>query len=293
MPEAQLFPSIPAAFARGRALGAGWRLCRPESAARGVAGVLLGKRPGSSVEFMDHRDYQPGDDIRRIDWAAFGRSDRLSIRLYREENAPRLDLIVDATRSMDLPGTGKAAAVATLAGMLLEAAQGAGFSPFLWLAGPAGLRPVRQARGDGMALALDFAEAGTPRIVDRAARLGAGSVRVLISDLLWPVAPELVVRHLAAGAASACVIQVMAQSEAEPPKVGAVRLHDHESGEERQIHVDAAIAKAYADNLAAHREAWGAACRCRGAQLVEVTETACFPDFQCEPFLRARLLEPR
>lgn len=293
MPEAQVFPPVSAAFAHGRALGSGFRLCRPESAARGSAGALLGKRPGSSVEFMDHRDYHLGDDIRRIDWAAYGRSDRLSVRLYREENAPRLDLVVDVTRSMDLPETGKAATTAAWAGMLLEAALGAGFTPMLWLAEPSGLRPVPSSRIGAWAQMLNFSAVGHPGITDRAARFAPGSVRVLISDLLWPVAPELVARHLVTGAASTCVIQVMAQAEVAPPKLGATRLLDRESGLEQQIFVDARIAKAYADNLAAHREAWGTACRARGAQLIETTEADCFPVFNSEAFLRARLIEPR
>ncbi len=293
MSETPAFPSVAAAFARGRAIGTAFRLCRPESAVHGAAGALLGKRPGSSVEFMDHRDYQPGDDIRRIDWAAYGRSDRLSIRLYREENAPRLDLVMDVTRSMDLPDTGKAASAASLAGLLVEAALGGGFTPTLWLAQASGLRKVPASQLAAFAKMLDFSGLGSPSLADRATRFAPGSVRVLVSDLLWPVAPELPVRHLVTGSAFAAVVQVLAKSEVEPPKLGATRLLDRESGEERQIFVDARIAQAYSDNLAAHREAWGTACRARGAQLIETTEADCFPAFNSAAFLQARLLEPR
>ena len=193
MPEAQTFPSLAEAFALGRALGAGWRLSRPESALRGSAGALLGRRPGSSVEYMDHRDYQPGDDIRRIDWAAYGRSDRLSVRLYREENAPRLDLIVDQTRSMDLPGTGKGAAAAAWVGLIMESAQAAGFTPTLWLASAEGLRKVPSAKAGAWAQVLDFSAAGNPgaALVNRGARFVAGRGAGAASlDLLWPIDPE-------------------------------------------------------------------------------------------------------
>jgi len=295
MSEAQVFPSIPDAFAHGRALGTGWRLARPEAALRGSAGVLLGRRPGSSVEYMDHRDYQPGDDIRRIDWAAYGRSDRLSVRLYREENAPRLDLIVDQTRSMDLPGTGKGATAAAWVGLILESAQAAGFTPSLWLASAEGLRKVPSAKAGAWAQVLDFSAAGNPgaALVGRGARLTQGAVRVLVSDLLWPIDPEAVVRRLAAGSSATCVVRVMAQREMAAPKLGATRLFDRETGEERPFFVDAQVAKAYAANLAAHREAWGGACRAYGASLVETTEADCFPQFNSTPFMQARLLEPR
>ena len=37
---------------------------------------------GESMEFMDHREYQPGDDLRRLDWAAYARSDKMIVKLY-------------------------------------------------------------------------------------------------------------------------------------------------------------------------------------------------------------------
>ena len=293
--ENQTFPPVQEAFARGRALGSGWRLRRPDAAPRGVSGMLLGRRPGSSVEYMDHRDYQPGDDIRRIDWAAYGRSDRLSVRLYREENSPRMDLIVDATASMDLPGSGKGAVAAAWVGLLLESALAAGFTPALWLASADGLRPVPSSKNGAWAQMLDFSAKGNPAaaLVGRGARFSPGAVRVLVSDLLWPADPGAVVRRLATGASAAFVVQVMAERETRPPQQGATRLLDRETGEERPIFVDAGVARAYVENLAAHREAWGGACRAHGAALVETTEADCFPEFNSAAFLQARLLEPR
>ena len=43
----------------------------------------------------------PGDDLRHVDWAAYARSDSLNIRLYREEVAPRLDLLIDVANNID------------------------------------------------------------------------------------------------------------------------------------------------------------------------------------------------
>jgi len=79
---------------------ASWRLVVPRTPMRGRVGERLGAGTGSSLEFQDHRPYVPGDDLRHVDWRAFARSDVLSIRLYREEIAPRIDLVIDRSRSM-------------------------------------------------------------------------------------------------------------------------------------------------------------------------------------------------
>ncbi|MBI1992164.1 MAG: DUF58 domain-containing protein [Candidatus Omnitrophica bacterium] len=64
-------------------------------------------RRGSSVEFADYAPYSPGDDIRAIDWNLYARLDRLFVKTYREEVALSVELIVDATASMMLPGSEK------------------------------------------------------------------------------------------------------------------------------------------------------------------------------------------
>lgn len=81
------------------------RLGRIGVAARqAVESVLVGQhrsvRRGLSVEFAGHRSYQPGDDLRRLDWAVYARSDRLDVRLYEEETRLRATLVVDCSGSM-------------------------------------------------------------------------------------------------------------------------------------------------------------------------------------------------
>ncbi len=69
-----------------------------------VSGVLSGMHRsayhGYSVEFAEHRQYVPGDDIRHVDWRIFGRKDRLYIKQYEEETNLRCHLVVDASHSM-------------------------------------------------------------------------------------------------------------------------------------------------------------------------------------------------
>jgi uncharacterized protein (DUF58 family) len=77
-----------------------------------VEGFLTGvhKSPykGFSVEFAEHRQYYPGDEIRHIDWRAFGKTDRYYIKEYEEETNLKAHLLVDASGSMGYKGAGKA-----------------------------------------------------------------------------------------------------------------------------------------------------------------------------------------
>jgi uncharacterized protein (DUF58 family) len=70
-----------------------------------VEGLLSGLHQspyrGYSVEFAEHREYVPGDEIRRIDWKAYGKFDRYFVKEYEEETNLRAYLLLDASASMD------------------------------------------------------------------------------------------------------------------------------------------------------------------------------------------------
>lgn len=73
-----------------------------------VAGFLSGihKSPykGFSVEFAEHRQYYPGDEIRHIDWRAYGKTDRYYIKEHEEETSLHAHLLIDASGSMAYRG---------------------------------------------------------------------------------------------------------------------------------------------------------------------------------------------
>src|SRR5437660_6442551 len=73
-----------------------------------VEGFVTGlhKRPyhGFSVEFAEHREYAPGDDLKHLDWKVFGRSDRLFIKEYELETNLRSHILLDTSESMDYGG---------------------------------------------------------------------------------------------------------------------------------------------------------------------------------------------
>ena len=68
-----------------------------------ISGLHKSPYHGSSVEFAEHREYVPGDDVRHIDWKVFGRSDRIYIKRFEEETNLQCYFLVDASESMAYP----------------------------------------------------------------------------------------------------------------------------------------------------------------------------------------------
>jgi len=67
---------------------------------RGAAGEFAGSGSGASMDFQDHRTHSPGDDPRHINWQAYARTGQYSMKLFREEIRPVVDLVLDASPSM-------------------------------------------------------------------------------------------------------------------------------------------------------------------------------------------------
>ncbi len=76
----------------------------PLFARRPMQGTVSGRHPsphrGSSVEFAEYRKYVPGDDLRRLDWRAYGRSDRFYVKEFEADTNLRCCLVLDTSGSM-------------------------------------------------------------------------------------------------------------------------------------------------------------------------------------------------
>ncbi|MDP7149027.1 MAG: DUF58 domain-containing protein [Nitrospinaceae bacterium] len=85
-----------------------------------VSGLHKSPISGSSLEFAQYRKYVPGDDIRRVDWRAWGRSDRFFVKQFEADTNLRLCLIVDTSGSLDysVEGVSKMDCMKSLAGTL-------------------------------------------------------------------------------------------------------------------------------------------------------------------------------
>src|SRR5262245_41387207 len=66
----------------------------------GASGEHVAKRRGGAAEFQEHRAYAPGDDLRRIDWAAYARSGEPVLKLFRAEEDVVSRLVLDASASL-------------------------------------------------------------------------------------------------------------------------------------------------------------------------------------------------
>jgi uncharacterized protein (DUF58 family) len=82
----------------------------PLFARRPMQGTVSGRHPsphrGSSVEFAEYRKYVPGDDLRRLDWRAYGRSDRFYVKEFEADTNLRCCLVLDTSGSMGFGPTG-------------------------------------------------------------------------------------------------------------------------------------------------------------------------------------------
>jgi uncharacterized protein (DUF58 family) len=277
----------------GERAGMRYSLGTPRSNTAPTTGLQLGQRAGSSLEFREHRDYQAGDDLRRIDWNAYARSDKLTIKLFREEISPHLDLILDGSRSMNLEGSAKLQVSTGLAAVLAIAAENAGYTHKTWLlrswCEPVANSGNRPSHWDN--LEFDYREnpvEGFTRVPPKFRRQG---MRALISDLLWLGEPNRVLQQLSQEASSVFVVQVLAAADVNPPERGRVRLVDSETDEEREIFIDDKAIKRYREALARHQQNWIRACRQAGAVLIEFVSEKLVPEWDLAELVKIGILK--
>ncbi|HYW30977.1 MAG TPA: DUF58 domain-containing protein [Gemmatimonas sp.] len=208
-----------------------------------ITGLHRSPRKGFSVEFAEHRPYQPGDDLRYLDWRIAARADRWVVKQFEEETNARAVVVLDVSRSMAWSGSPArlsklayaerlAAAIALL---LIRQRDAVGLVRF-----DAGLRnviPPRAQRAQWRRLVAAFDEDGGGDASDVAgALMQAGRIVrrpgfvVLLSDLLvdpQPVADAA--RTLRARGHEVLVIQVMDPAERDFPDAGEALYRDPES----------------------------------------------------------------
>lgn len=246
----------------------------------GSSGAAAGRGSGSSLEFHDHRHYCPGDDPRHINWQAYARTGTATVKLWREEVSPRIDLVVDHSPSMDL-GEGKHRRTWELTYFAIESALQAGGHP----------RIVRLARGVAPEeIDLDRALAhawptpcpagstSPPLLVDelRRIRFRPGSLRLLVSDLLDPSPPHEATATLSSGGGRAIVLVPTARGESDPDWAGNVEFEDCETGTRRLQAVDDGLLARYRAAYRRHFTAWREACVRQGIGMARIGEEGTF-----------------
>jgi uncharacterized protein (DUF58 family) len=253
-----------------------YRLAPPARLSSGPAGVYLGTGSGTSIDFHDFREYQPGDDLRRVDWSAYARSDHLLIRLFREEIAPVVEVFLDHSASMGLyPAKADSArfACAFLEGVTRQAE---GRSVLV--------TPQRRYSGGDYAAGLERTVFnGDLTLADAryAVRAGQKPIRFLVSDFLHPGDPKELLRRYARDAAVVIVVLLLSRSERDPEFSGGVRLVEVEAPDRQQdLHVAHAQVARYRRRLATHLNALRGAARELRCSLVEVELPDAFSDVE-------------
>lgn len=94
------------------------RLSMGQRTSMNLTGNRKSMQKGTSMEFSDFREYMAGDDIRRIDWNAYGRLDRLYVKEYMEEKEAVVSILLDTSASMDYGAKKKGELACTLAAAL-------------------------------------------------------------------------------------------------------------------------------------------------------------------------------
>jgi uncharacterized protein (DUF58 family) len=240
-----------------------WRLPFGRQSWRGAAGNWQGSGLGSSIDFQDHRAYVAGDDPRYLHWAAYARTGQLTMKLYRAEVSPLVDVVVDVSASMTHDAS-KAARGDALLGFCVESAARAG-------------APVRVHAVEGrrvQAVATESVRSGDWRT--RLASPSApemvqpmpgtlpwrtGTMKVLITDLLFPGDPGELLRPMAAGGGLALVLAVTVAAEAVVPGTGNLELVDCEGGANRRQRIDEELAARYRAAYERHFKLWREAAR--------------------------------
>ncbi|MEI6655655.1 MAG: DUF58 domain-containing protein [Verrucomicrobiota bacterium] len=225
---------------------------------QGAAGELVGAGTGASMDFQDHRPYFPGDDPRHINWQAYARTGQYTMKLYREEVRPSVDILFDASPSMFLTPE-KALRSAGLLHFALECAQRAGAALSIHLLGQTTARAIEPATVAAMRWVdeLPAATASPNTQPDlRAIRLRPNGLRVWISDLLCTGDPAVPLRALGHGHGSGILLCPFAPEEAAPEWAGACDFLDVESGRREARHIDAGVLRRYRAAYDAHFQLW-------------------------------------
>ncbi len=246
---------------------AGKALRLPRVPHRGRVGEVRSSSVGSSLELHDFRLYQPGDDLRQLDWNAVARTGELVLRVRQDEVSPRVEVVVDASRSMGLTDA-KAARTREVALLACVLALRAGLEPVVVTVGATAHRATgHRTREVLQRLELDGRE-GFDAALRRAPALMPCGLRLWVTDLLFEASADVLAERMTRGASGLAVIQVLDPEDVDPEGGLGARLTDTESGEVLERILTAGVLADYQSRLEAHLQLWRQATRRVRATLV-------------------------
>ncbi len=213
------------------------------------------KQLGGGIEFADHREYAPGDDLRYLDWNVYAKYGDLLLKRFQEEEDLHVYILLDASRSMDCGSPNKfdyarriAAALAYIALADLDRV-----SIMAYADKPLDVLPLTRGK-DRVLSILKFLENVKPggtatdlatvakSLVNRAQRTG---LVVIISDLYDQAGFRAGVDLLRHRRFEPHVIQIHTEEEANPSFLGDIELDEIETGQRRKLTVTERKLKQY------------------------------------------------
>lgn len=252
------------------------RLSMKMKLAAGQSGGRKSNAKGNSVEFSDFREYILGDDIRRIDWNAYGRFDKLFVKLFMEEKEGDFRIWLDASKSMEFGDQSKHVCALRIAAALsyvvlenldrlhLNVVHGATVEPMKSQTGRqafakviAGLEQVKFDSDTCMAKAVATMPPKTK------------GVSIVISDFLSDDTEELL-RYLTFHGQEVILVQVLAREEIDPELDGTVKLTDSETFRDVRVTMSGALMKEYHSTYDAFIHKMDSLCRKYAATYIRV-----------------------
>lgn len=235
---------------------------------------------GTSTEFVDYRDYSPGDDMRYVDWNIFSRLERPFIKLYRHEEEMHVVLIVDASSSMQFEDKFErakqlAAAFGLMGLMNVERVSAyscnhAGKEPLLMP--PCTGRISRRRLFDFLEtipVGGDFPIDDAVNAVLRRHR-GRGIV-VLLSDFLTFGDFQRPLNMLFSAGLEIFAVQILGPTELNPELTGDLRFVDCENGETLDVSSAGDLLGIYHEHRLALEEELGILCRQRSGRFLSIS----------------------
>ncbi|GIP39643.1 hypothetical protein J31TS4_29230 [Paenibacillus sp. J31TS4] len=254
---------------------------------RRMSGTRQGRRQsrqqGSSLEFADYRLYVPGDDLRRLDWNAYGRTGKPFLKLFLDEQELPVTLYIDASASMAFGEQGQAAKfryARQLAACIGYAALSGGDRIAAHLFGEAvrdTLPPLAGKASAGRLFAfLETGEAGgrgdlAAALAHPAARPRRPGMSWIFSDFLYEDAGSGALTALAAAGQETVAVQVLAPEEVDPQLTGDLKLTDSETGAQKEVALSGKVLRQYREAVSGHTESLRAFCLTRGIGFVRLT----------------------
>lgn len=243
---------------------------------RGMAGEFQGAGTGSSIDFQDHRAYMPGDDPRHINWQAYARSGNYTMKLYREEVRPVIDIILDASESMLFDPIKAARTVELFYFSVISATQAGASTHIHILRGDSHTMlptdAVNSHRWFEKTTGLQTAHPEAPLSLEKI-HFRSNAIRILISDLLFEGSPTPPLRLLNTQQGKPTLLVPYLESEINPTWDGNYEFIDAESGSHHPHRIEKPTLTHYRKAYSAHFAFWHTTAHRFNTPLARVSST--------------------